>query len=147
MPPIKNCHKGAKAQKSYFEGFVSLWQNPIKMKTILQTILIAGLGYLAHQFFPFWAIAGVAFVVGLFFKYKNSLSSFAAGFFGAALLWGGMAYWLDSSNSGLLSGQLGELFSMPGSYLAWATAWLGGMVGGLAAMTGTLGRKGFVAEK
>lgn len=111
------------------------------MKFILQIILTAGLGYLAAQFLPFWGLAIVSVVVGFIFLYKNSLSSFLAGFIGAALLWGAYSFMIDGANQQLLSSQLGELFSISGSYLVYATGWLGGMIGGIGGMTGTLARK------
>ena len=56
---------------------------------LLQLIATIILGYLCHQFMPFWAIAVAGFVAGLFFKYKWLLSGFAASFLGGFLLWGG----------------------------------------------------------
>jgi hypothetical protein len=117
------------------------------MKVILQTILIIAVGFVAHQVLPFWVISLVAAVTGLLFNYKTSLSSFAAGFVGGALLWGGMAWWLNSANAGTLSGQLGEMFSISGAALLWITGGLGGMLGGLGAMAGSLARRVFGGGK
>lgn len=117
------------------------------MKFSIQTILILCLGFVAHQFLPFWALALVAFVTGLFFQYKNSGTSFLAGFIGGSLLWGGMAYFANAGNMGILSSQLGELFTVSGATLGWATGALGGIVAGLGAMTGTLAKNIFVSPK
>ena len=114
------------------------------MRPLLQFVLILGLGFLAQLFLPFWGIALVAVLVSLFFRYRNSLVSFVVGFLAAGLLWGGKAALLDSGNQTVLSGQLGELFGLSGDYLVWATAWLGGLLGGLGAMTGTLAGKLFL---
>ena len=113
------------------------------MKALLQSVLIFGLGYVAHQFLPFWAIAVVGVLVGLLLAHKNSLFSFLGGFIGASLLWGGFAWYLDAENLGTLSGKLGELFGASGYLLLLVTGWLGGMMGGFGAMTGTLARKVF----
>ena len=107
----------------------------------LQALIIMILGFIAHQFLPFWIIAVVAGLVGLLFQYENSGASFAAGFAAAALLWSSYAGWLNLSNMNLLSGKLGELFQMNGTYLVYLTGLVGGLLGGLGAMTGTLGRK------
>ena len=113
------------------------------IKFILQTLLTVLLGFFAHQFFPFWAIAAVAAVVGLLFRYENSASGFGAGFLAALLLWGGYAAWLDIANKGVLSGKMGEVFQLGGSYLVFLTGILGGMLGGFGALTGALARKMF----
>ncbi len=109
----------------------------------LQTILILGLGFLAHQFFPFWVIAIVAGITGLLFKNQHAGVSYAAGFAAASLLWGGYAAFLNFGNAGSLSGKMGEVFPIGSSYLSWTTGAIGGLLGGFGAMTGTLARKMF----
>ncbi|MFQ5447069.1 MAG: hypothetical protein ACE5FF_09045 [Saprospiraceae bacterium] len=110
-------------------------------KILLQVIITAGLGYLAHLVLPFWAIAVAAFLAALLFQYRNSFSSFLAGFLAAFLLWGSYAFFLDSGNDSQLSGELGELFDVDGSYLIYFSALLGALLGGFGAMTGSLARK------
>lgn len=113
------------------------------MKPLFQSILTIGLGYLAHQFLPFWAIALVAGVVALFFSYRNSLTSFSVGLISAFLLWAGYALLLGSNNAGLLTSKLGELFPVGSSYLGYATGLFGGLLGGFGALTGSLARRVF----
>mgnify|MGYP001236023925 CR=1 FL=1 len=108
---------------------------------LLQIILIIALGYAAHQFLPFWAIALAGLVAGLFFKYDNSGTSLLAGLLAGLLLWGGMAFYLDNANEGLLSGSLGALFSLNGTLLVLVTAIIGALLAGLGALTGSLARK------
>lgn len=114
-----------------------------KMKKFsFQTILIIILGFAAHQFFQWWSIIIVAGLVGLFFNYKNSLSSWMAGFVGVALLWGFYAAFLNYGNLGLLANSIGDLFGgISGNQLICLTGLIGGIAGGFGAMTGTLGRK------
>jgi hypothetical protein len=109
----------------------------------LQALIILIGGFIAHQFLPFWAVAIVAGTVGLFFFYENSAVSFAAGFAAASLLWSGYAGFLNATNLNLLSGKMGELFHINGSYLVYLTGMVGGLLGGLGAMTGSLARKLF----
>jgi hypothetical protein len=112
----------------------------------LQTLLILALGFVAHQFFPFWIIAVVGGVVGLLFRYENSGASYAAGFAAALLLWSGYAGFLDAANAKSLSTKLGEVFHVGGPYLMYLTGMVGGILGGFGAMTGTLARKMFERE-
>ncbi|HFA48845.1 MAG TPA: hypothetical protein ENJ95_07500 [Bacteroidetes bacterium] len=111
------------------------------LKAIIQIIITIVLGYLAQLYFPFWAMALAAAIAALFFNYKYNLTSFAAGFLAAFLLWAAYAYTLDSENAGLLTAQLGELFKVEGSYLAYASGLVGGLLGGFGALTGSLLRR------
>ena len=105
------------------------------------TVLI--FGGIAHQIFPWWVIVPVAGLVGLIL-YKSAWSSFVYGFLGAALLWGITAVRLNAGNEGILSARMGEtLGGLSGTGILVFTIVLGGILGGLGAMTGTLGRKVF----
>ena len=110
----------------------------------LQTILILAFGFLAHQFFGFWAIVVVAGLIGFVFRHENSVVSFAAGMTGAALLWGGYAGFVNSANTNILCGKMGALFQMDGAYLTYLTGLVGGILGGMGALTGSLARKVFL---
>ncbi|MCB0522683.1 MAG: hypothetical protein H6577_13705 [Lewinellaceae bacterium] len=109
----------------------------------LQTVIILIVGFIVHQFLPFWGTAVIAAVVGLLFRYENSAASFAAGFAAGSLLWGTYAGLLNSGNLSFLSNMLGELFKTNGAYLVYATGLIGGLLGGMGAITGTLARKMF----
>ncbi len=112
----------------------------------LQTLIILVLGFVAQYFFPFWSIAIVAALVGFLFRYENSAVSFAAGTAAAALLWSGYAGLLNSANMAQLGGQIGSLFKIGQGYLIPVTGFIGGLLGGLGAQTGTLARKLFEKE-
>ncbi len=114
------------------------------LKAILQIFLTLIASYFAQLYFPFWSMAIAAAVVAFFFIYKNSLVSFSVGFLAAFLLWSAYAYTLDTENLQLLSGKLGQLFSVSGSYLAYATGLIGSLLGGFGALTGSLARKMFL---
>ena len=113
------------------------------LKGILQIILTIVLGYFVQLYYPFWAMAVVAAIVALLFKYKLTITSFAAGFIAAFLLWCAYAYTLNLENLSVLSTKMGELFQTKSSYLPYATGILGGLLGGFGAMTGSLFRKIF----
>lgn len=110
---------------------------------ILGIVTIIILGGILHQILPWWSIVIAAGIVGLIFS-ENATVSFTYGFLGVVLLWGVTAFLLDSENAGLLSRKMGEIFGGIGSIgMVCATAFLGGLLGGFGAMTGTLGRKLF----
>ena len=113
------------------------------LKGSLQLILTVVLGYIAQIYFPYWAMAAVAGVVALFFKYSSSTASFAAGFFAGLLLWTAYAYTLNVENLGLLSAKMSELFKVGSSYLPYMTGLTGGLLCGFGAMTGSFFRKIF----
>ena len=96
------------------------------------------LGILTQLMFPWWSIVIVAFWVGCWVA-DAPARSFTYGFFGVALLWGIFAAMQHSANGGLMSGAMSNVFSgkLSATQLIYFTGILGGLVGGLAAMSGT----------
>jgi len=117
------------------------------LKAILQIIITILASYFVQMYLPFWSLALIAGVIALFFVYRNSLTSFAAGFLAAFILWCAFAYTLDSENFNILSNKMGLLFKTEGAYLPYATGLIGGMLGGFGALTGALLRKIFENNK
>lgn len=110
-------------------------------KFIMEFGLIAILGYIITLYFPWWSVVAVTFVVG-FATNNTVLLSFSAGFAAMSGLWGGYANSLDSYNQLQLSGQLTELFMLQSNtQLLYATTLIGGVLGGMGAITGTLARQ------
>ena len=108
---------------------------------ILGLITVILLGGVLHQFLPWWSIVIASGVVGFIFS-KSTGASFFYGFVGVILLWGLTAYRLDTLNESILAARMGEIFQGLGSVgMIGLTALIGGLVGGFAAMTGTLGKK------
>ncbi|MEM6345309.1 MAG: hypothetical protein AAF927_15565 [Bacteroidota bacterium] len=126
------------------------------MRFILRIFLIAALSYWAQLYLPFWIAAVVAFVISFLlsrrppkrsFGRKKSRRSFSflAGFLALALLWGGLAFYLDHENASILSTKLSQYLlqaqsgPMAGPFpLVAMTALIGGLIGGFSAMTGNL---------
>ena len=108
------------------------------MKFILSILLIAALSFLAGLVLPWWSIAIVAFLVGLFFP-QSIGRGFLSGFLGIFILWFILALWIDIKNESILSHKIAQLFPLGGSAIAIiiVTALIGGLVGGFAAMSGT----------
>lgn len=106
----------------------------------LQAILILVLGFLAHQFLPWWITAVVCGLVAIFLK-VNSAASFAAGFAAGTLLWSGYAGILNNLNAGSLADQVGQIFQgLKGMTLVYLTGLMGGVLGGLGSLIGSLAR-------
>ncbi len=79
-------------------------------------------------------MALVAFAAGYYYNNKG-FESFAAGFLGAGLLWFVMAYYIDTTTQSILTEKVQRLFPIN---MFLFTVLVGGLVGGFAALTGTL---------
>jgi hypothetical protein len=95
--------------------------------------------FIAGLYLPWWSIALVTFVVALFIPQPAGFS-FLTGFAGIFIHWSLLALWIDRQNESILSHKIAELFSLNGSssLLILVTALTGGVVGGFAAMSGSL---------
>jgi hypothetical protein len=100
--------------------------------------LIFLLSFIAGLYLPWWSIAIVAFVAALLMQPKIGFG-FLAGFIGIFLLWASIALWIDVNNESILSRKVALLFPLGGSsvLLILVTAFVGGLVGGFAAMAGS----------
>lgn len=107
------------------------------MNLIIRIALIALFGLLAELLLPWWSIAIVAFLVEFFVGRPKGLS-FLAGFLGIFLLWFVSAFIIDMKNDHILATKVANLMPLGGSGIALmlVTAFIGGLVGGLAAATG-----------
>jgi hypothetical protein len=71
--------------------------------------------------------------------HQHAGKAFLSGFLGIFLLWAGLAWWIDMKNEGILSKKIAELLPLGGSslLLILVTAFIGALVGGFGAMTGS----------
>ena len=108
------------------------------MRFILTILLTAALSFLAGLYLPWWSIAIVAFLVALLVR-QRILFAFIAGFAGIFLFWGILAFWIDIKNEGILSNKIASILPLAGSsvLLILVTGFVGGLVGGFAAMSGS----------
>lgn len=108
------------------------------MKFTAATILTALISFVAGLYLPWWSMALVSFLVAFFLHQKPGMA-YISGFLGLLLLWGSLALWIDSQNNHILSRRMAELFPLGGSsfLLILITALLAGIVGGLAALSGS----------
>jgi len=103
------------------------------MKVVLQIVVIALLAFVAEYFMAWWTIAIAACIGGYFLK---SRINFLAGAIAIALLWLVVALVADNGSSTQLAEKVAQIFSVSKPILLAITCLLGGLVGGLGAMTG-----------
>jgi hypothetical protein len=112
------------------------------MKFLSVFILTALLSIAACLYLPWWAIAIVAFIVALAIPLKP-FTSFVAGFAALFFAWGGLAWFISSNNEHLLAHKVSLLILKSDSpyLLILATAIIGALVAGFAALSGSYLRK------
>ena len=83
-----------------------------------------------------------SFIVAMAVHQKPG-KAFLSGFMGLFILWGLLAILKDNPNEHILSTKVAKLLPLRGSYilLIFITAFLGGLVSGLAAVSGSTFRK------
>lgn len=110
------------------------------MKFGLSFLLNVAFGFLLTLFFPWWSVVILSFIVGFSMKVKG-WQAFLGGFAGMSALWIGYAGILDFQNGAILSQRVSELFQLSNpSYLVHLTGFIGGLLGGMGALTGRLFR-------
>ncbi|MBK9380364.1 MAG: hypothetical protein IPN39_03465 [Chitinophagaceae bacterium] len=110
------------------------------MKFITAIILTALLAFISGllSFSPWWGFAVTSLFVALLVHQKAG-KAFLAGFLGLFLLWGGLAWWIDMKNNGVLSQKIASVLPLGGNsiLLIVVTGVAGGLVAGFAAMSGS----------
>lgn len=108
------------------------------MRSLLAILLTALLAFVAGLYADWWTIAIAAFLVALLLP-QTPGAAFLSGFLGIFILWGILAIWSNVANNGLLAGKIAKILPLGGStiLLILVTALIGGLVSGLAAMTGS----------
>ena len=113
------------------------------MKFIVSLLLTALLSFAAGLYLPWWSIAVCAFIVSVLII-QQPFRAFLAGFGGVFLLWLIFSWWVDAANDQILSHKIAQVFPLGGVsfFLILVTALVGGLVGGLAALSGSYLRFG-----
>lgn len=117
------------------------------MKFTISFLLIALLSFAACLFLPWWCIALVAFLVVAFIS-QRPLYAFLCGFFSVALLWALLSFYISSKNEHLLAHKVSLLILKMDNplFLIVATAFIGGLVAGMGALTASFIRRPALAE-
>ena len=110
------------------------------MKIMTAIVLTGFLAYVlgVYSSLPWWGFAITSLVVSVSIHQKPG-KAFLCGFLGLFLLWAGMALVKDVANEHLLSSKVAHILPLGGSYLVLilVTGIVGGLVSGLAALTGS----------
>lgn len=108
------------------------------MRFLLATLLTASLSFIAGLYLPWWSIAVVSFGVAVLVKQRIGLASLSA-FTAIFLLWGALALLINMRNQSLLAQKMAQIFPLNGNtvYLILVTAFVGALVAGFAAMSGS----------
>lgn len=112
------------------------------MKFIISLILTAALSFAACLYFPWWSIAIAAFIVAALIPQQPG-KAFLTGFLALFFLWAALSFWISNNNEHLLAHKVSLIIlKMDSPYLLiLASASIGAVVAGLAALSGSLLRK------
>jgi hypothetical protein len=111
-------------------------------------IVIALLVFIIQSLFSeFWLAAVASFVSALLLG-RSAWHSFLSGFLGVAIIWFGQVLFIDIQNESLLSNKIAQLFNLSdGNFLILITVLLGGITGGLSAITAYSLKDIFITKK
>ena len=104
------------------------------MRLLQQILFIFFAALLLEFFLPWWSIAIAGFFGGLFL---HSGKNFLAGFIAIVVLWLTYLIWLDVNSLATLSDRVAAIFKLNKELLITITTLLGGVGGGLSALTGS----------
>jgi hypothetical protein len=106
-------------------------------------LIILVLSFVCSYLLPWWFMAVIAFAAAYFFGKKPG-KAFLAGFFGVFLAWLVLALFKSVPNDNILATRVAYLMQLPNwIVLLMVTGIIGGLVGGMAALSGALVRKTF----
>ena len=108
------------------------------MKFLAAIILTGLLAFIGGLYLPWWSLAIASFFIAIVVHQKSG-KAFLAGFTAVFLLWAGLAWWIDIKNEGILSAKIASILPLSGNsiLLILLTAFVGGLVAGMAAMSGS----------
>jgi len=112
------------------------------MKFITSLILMALLSFAACLYFPWWSIAVVCLIVSALIPQKPGMA-FLCGFVALFILWAGLSFWISNNNEHVLAHKISMVILKKDdpNMLILVTGLIGAVVGGFAALTGSLLRK------
>lgn len=110
------------------------------MRAVVQTAVILAMGLAFELFLPWWSIA----IAGCLAGYGiHARLSFLTGFVAIVILWLSRILIFEHGAATPLAEKVARIFSLPShSLLILVTVLIGGIVGGMATLTGSLLRQG-----
>ena len=110
-------------------------------------LIILILSFASAYFLPWWIVALIAFLAAYFLGKKSGLC-FLSGFGGVFVAWAILALLKSIPNDNMLANKVANLFQLPSwILLLLVTSIVGGLVGGMAALSGVLVKKVFESFK
>ncbi|HVT86198.1 MAG TPA: hypothetical protein VHD35_13425 [Chitinophagaceae bacterium] len=108
------------------------------MKSIVAIILTALIAFVGGIYMQWWSLALAAFIIAILIPQKAG-KAFLSGFLGVFLLWAVLAWWINMKNEGILAKKIAAVLPLGGNafLLILVTAFIGGLVGGFAALCGS----------
>jgi hypothetical protein len=108
------------------------------MKFITAIVLTALLSFIGGLYFPWWSLGITAFLIALLI-HQRGWKAWFSGFLGIFVLWAGLAIWINIQNQGILASKIATILPLGGSalLLILVTAFIGGLVGGFGALSGS----------
>jgi hypothetical protein len=106
-------------------------------------LVILILSFAVSYFLPWWIAAVIAFLAA-FILGKTSVRSFWSGFAALFVSWAAIALIKTTPNDNMLASRVAHLLQLPDwIWLLLVTALVGGLVGGMSALSGVLLKKAF----
>ncbi len=106
-------------------------------------LIILILTFICSFFWPWWVTAIIAFIAAYICNKKPGWS-FLAGFGAVFIAWIVLALMKSLPNDNILATRVSKLMQLPNwVVLLVVTGFIGGLVGGFAALSGTLVKKAF----
>jgi hypothetical protein len=107
-------------------------------------LIILILSFASGYFLPWWVVAIAAFLAA-FLIGKTPAQSFWSGFAAIFIGWAILALFKSIPNDHILAGRVVQLFPLPHHWiwLLLITAIIGGLVGGMSALSGVLLKRAF----
>ena len=108
------------------------------MKLLTAIVLTGLLAFIGGLYFPWWSLAIASFLIAILVHQKSG-KAFLSGFTAVFLLWAGLALWIDMKNEGILSAKIATILPLGGNsiLLILVTAFVGGLIAGMAAISGS----------
>ena len=112
------------------------------MKLLVAIILTALLSFIGGLYLPWWSIAIAACLVAALIPQRPG-KAFVTAFIALFVLWGGLSFWISNNNDQILAHKVSQVIIKMDNpvLLVLATALIGALVAGFAALTGSYLRK------
>ncbi|TSD67408.1 hypothetical protein FFF34_008465 [Inquilinus sp. KBS0705] len=109
--------------------------------------IILLLAFICGYLVPWWVACILAFIAAYFLG-RPSTKSFLSGFGGISLAWTALALLKSIPNNHLLATRVAAMFHLPQWWMILAiTAIIGGLAGGMCALSGSLVKRAVEKEK